>query len=285
MTVNTVTLKGNEIPKVLQQIPQPPKQLFVAGNLEPLLKRPRLAVIGSRRISPYGKSVTQSLTQAVAKQDVVIISGLALGADGVAHQAALDAGGQTIAVLPAGLDRIYPTSHYQLAQQILVHGGALVTEYPPRSEPYPVNFLARNRLVSGLSNGVLITEAAERSGTLATANFALEQGRTVMAVPGNTTSPLSVGTNNLIKTGAITVTEPADIFNALHLNVTTEINEVTAHNEAEHIILKLLQSGITDGAELQTRSGLTAANFNQTLTMLEITGRIQALGANHWRIR
>ncbi len=285
MNVKTVTLKGNGLPRVLREIPNSPQQLFVAGNLHELLKHPCLAVVGSRKVSPYGRQVTRSLAEAMAGQGIVIISGLAIGADGIAHQAALDACGQTIAVLPAGLDRIYPASHHQLAMKILEQGGALVTEYPPGSEPYPSNFLARNRIVSGLSDGVLITEAAERSGTLATANFALEQGKSVMSVPGNINSPLSVGTNNLIKTGATPVADAEDILGTMNLELKNIQKEVIAHNETEQTILDLLQTGLTDGAELQQESKLDPALFNQTLTMLEITGRIKSLGANHWSIR
>lgn len=284
MDVKKLTLKDPTFPEVLRDIPDPPKQLFVLGDLTPLLAKPKLAVVGSRKVSPYGRGVTSSLAGAAARYGIVIISGLAIGADAVAHQAALDAGGQTIAVLPTSLDRIYPASHHHLAKQILEKGGALVSEYSDGSEVYKLNFLARNRLVSGLSDGVLITEAAERSGTLATANFALEQGRVVMAVPGNISNPLSVGTNNLIKTGATPVTQLEDIFAALDLTLKDVQSEVLAHNETEQAILELMKAGMTDGAALQVKSKLDPAVFNQTLTMLEITNRIKPLGNNHWRI-
>ncbi len=285
MNVKMLALKDIGIPGVLQNIPNPPRQLFVAGPLDELLNRPCLAIVGSRKVSPYGKLVTQTLAETTARHGIVILSGLAIGADGVAHQAALDAGGQTIAVLPAGLERIYPASHQQLAMKILDQGGALVTEYPPGSEPYPSNFLARNRIVSGLSDGVLITEAAERSGTLATANFALEQGRSVMAVPGNVNSLLSVGTNNLIKAGATPVTKVEDIFEALGLEAIATQKEVVANNEAEQRILELMQNGLTDLAELQQQSTLAPAIFNQTLTMLEISGRVRPIGAGQFTLR
>lgn len=284
-TVKKLTLKGDGIPEILRQIPDPPEVLFVMGDLSSLLEKPRLAVVGSRKVSPYGKAITASLTEAVARQGVVIVSGLALGVDGLAHQAALNAPGRTIAVLPGGLDQVYPSTHYHLAQRILKQGGALVTEYPEGSEPYKFNFIARNRLVSGLSDGVLITEASAKSGTMHTAGFALDQGKTVLAVPGNITSPLSEGTNNLIKSGASPVTGPQDIFAALKIEASKEQLEIIANNEAEHIILNLLKNGLTDSSELQARSQLTPAVFNQTLTMLEITGRIKPLGANHWTIR
>ncbi len=286
MNVKTLKLTGKQIPEVLQQIPDPPKQLYVCGNLNELLDSLCLAVVGSRKVTPYGKAVTNSLVGAMARQGIVIVSGLALGVDGLAHQAALQVHAKTIAVLPCGLDRIYPASHYQLARQIIEQGGALVSEYPEGTEPFPINFIGRNRLVSGLSSGVLITEAGERSGTLHTANFALEQGRTVMAVPGNITNPLSVGTNSLIKTGAAAITQPEDILAALDLElVEKETQEIVADNSNELAVLELLKDGVTDSAELQQRSQLKPSVFSQTLTMLEITGRIKALGAGHWTIR
>jgi DNA processing protein len=275
-------LKGSEIPQILQTIPSPPKELFIIGDLEALLAKPRLSVVGSRKVTPYGKQVTEQLIEAVAAAGVVIISGLAIGVDGIAHNATLGVGSKTIAVLPAGLDQIYPSSHQQLAHRIVEQGGALISEYPDGTPPFKTNFIARNRLVAGLGDAVLITEAAAKSGTLHTVNFALEQGKPVLAVPGNITSPQSEGTNNLIKTGAAPVTNPRDIFEALNIEANPESQEIVAGNESEHTILLLLQEGISDGHELLERSGIPPALFNQTLTMLEITGRIKPLGNNHW---
>jgi DNA processing protein len=283
--VNTLTLTSSAYPEILREIAKPPKQLYALGNITELLTRPRLAVVGSRKVSIYGRQVTQQLARDTAARGIVIVSGLALGVDGIAHQAAIDAGGKTIAVLPTGLDRIYPASHHQLAKKILETGGALITEYPNGTEPFKTNFIARNRIVSGVSDGVLITEAAEKSGTLHTANFALEQGKTVMAVPGNINSPLSAGTNNLIKAGAIPVTNVQDIFHALDLNIGTQLTmDVVGATIEESILLELLASGITESAELLTKSGLEPAMFNQTMTMLEINGKARPLGAGHWTI-
>jgi DNA processing protein len=284
MKINKVLLNASAFPEVLRQIPSPPKELYILGDLEPLLEKPRLSVVGSRKVTPYGKKVTTDLVRAVAGQGVVIISGLALGVDALAHRAALDAGGYTIAVLGCGLDKPQPTTNTQLAREILQKGGALISEYPEGTPPLRPHFVARNRLVSGLGDGVLITEAAAKSGTLHTANFALDQGKTVMAVPGNITSELSKGTNSLIKTGAITVTEAQDILTALGLDSAKENHEVLAGNEQEEAILVHLRRGITDGSELQLLSKLDAVLFNQTLTMLEITGKIRPLGAGHWSI-
>lgn len=284
MKIQAITTRSKAFPELLTHIPDPPKQLFVLGDMETVLMRHRLAVVGSRKVTPYGRAVTTKLTQEVASKGVAIISGLALGVDALAHQAALDAGGVTLAVLACGLDAPYPATHRQLARNILRQGGALLSEYPEGTPPLPHHFIARNRLVSGLCDAVLITEASEKSGTLHTANFALEQGRTVMAVPGNITSQASMGTNNLIKAGATPVTSADDILEALGLEGSQEQLEILGTTEEESIILRLLQSGTTDGSELQVLSKLDPALFNQTLTMLEITGKIRPTGAGHWTV-
>jgi DNA processing protein len=216
---------------------------------------------------------------------VVIVSGLALGIDAIAHKAALEAGGGIIVVLAHGLDTIQPATNYALAKRIVASGGVLVSEYPARTPPVPLNFIARNRLVSGLSDGVLITEAAARSGTMHTANFALEQGKTVMSVPGSIFNPLSEGTNNLIKTGAVPVTTSRDVLFALGLSEARQPDaEVFGDNEAETAILRLLRQGVSETAELLTKTGLDTATFNQAVTMLEINGKIRPLGGGQWTL-
>jgi DNA processing protein len=281
-SMHCLKLTDADYPEYLQNIASPARQLYYIGDLLPLLAMPRLAIIGSRRVTPYGRGVTQKLAEAAAAKGVVIVSGLALGVDGIAHQAALDAGGKTIAVLAGGLDKIHPSSHHRMAEEIIRTGGAIITEYPLGTTPFKQYFVARNRIVSGISDAVLITEAADKSGTLHTANFALEQGRTVMAVPGNITSLLSAGTNNLIKTGAIPVTDPSDILQALNISESPQRTVRVAATEEEAVILQLLEEGISDGSELLLRSRLSAPQFNQTLTMLEITGKVRPLGAGHW---
>lgn len=279
-----LTLKGSTL-TVFQGLAQKPQQLRIAGDdFTGLLRLPRLAVVGSRKVTPYGRGVTEMLVSYLASRGVVIVSGLALGVDSIAHQACLDAGGKTIAVLPAGLERIYPASHTNLAHSILESGGALVTEYDEDMEPYPGNFLQRNRIIAALSEAVVVTEAAARSGSLNTANHALELGKPVFAIPGNITSPLSAGCNNLIKAGAIPVTSPEDILNNLGWENTEKKRQVMGNNAEERIIIDLLQSGLSDGAEILNISGLDPGQFNRTLTMLEITGRIRPTGANHWSL-
>lgn len=285
MKVKKLTLTDSEFPEILKTIPQPPKILYVMGDLQPLLEMPRVAIVGSRKVTPYGRHVTQMFAGDLARAGVVIVSGLALGTDSIAHEACLDEGGKTIAILPTSLDNIYPSSHRGLAQRILQSGGVLISEYESAMPGLKQNFIERNRLVSGISDGVLIPEAAIKSGTLHTANFALDQGKTVMAVPGNITSATSEGTNNLLKTGAIMVTETTDALTALHLT-SKDIQQALplAANEAEQAILSFIAAGTSDGSALLAESGLTPSEFNQTLTMLEITGKIRALGAGNWGI-
>lgn len=281
-----LTLGSAEYPESLQRISSPPRQLYHRGSdLSELLKRPRLAVVGSRNVSPYGQRVTIELATQLAAQGIVIISGLALGVDALAHQAALNAEGLTIAVLPSSVERPYPATNRRLSQQIVDRGGSLVSEYQEDSVNFKQNFVARNRLVAGLAQAVLITEASEKSGTLHTARFALEQGKEVLAVPGNITNRGSVGANNLIKAGAHPVTSYEDVLHVLGLRTReTRVKRVVGRNQNEQQILDLLAQGIGDGDELQQMSQLDIAPFNQVITMLEIGGKIRSLGANQWTL-
>jgi len=286
VAIKPYTLQQKDIPDVLKNIAWPPKQLHVLGNLERLMDTPRVAIVGSRKVSPYGRQITQNLAEEMAHSGITIISGLALGLDAIAHRAALDAGGKCIAVLPTSLHQIYPASHRQLAEDIVASGGALVSEYDKGTVSFKSNFVARNRLVSGLSDGVLVTEAALKSGYLHTAKFALDKGRTVMAVPGNITSVTSQGTNNLIKSGAVVVTELADILTALHLTPKDLQRQLPLGDNAdEQAIIDIIASGVHDSSAILAQSGIPASLFNQTLTMLEITGKVHPMGAGNWGLR
>jgi DNA processing protein len=277
-----LTLTNTQLPDRLTAIASPPKVLYVDGDLNNVLQRPTIAIVGSRKVSAYGRDVTKRLARELAEQGMVIISGLAFGVDSIAHQAVLDAGGQTIAVLPSPLESIYPASHRQLAKRIVEQGGALVTEYPAGTESFKGNFVARNRIIAGLADATLVTEAALKSGSLHTARFALNAGRDVLSVPGNITSPTSEGTNNLIKHGATPVTSVDDVLFILGIDRSATKAVPKGSNEAEQTILNLLYTGVVDGAQLQAKSGLSIEQFNQHLTMLEITGKIRSLGANQW---
>lgn len=287
MKVKELTLTPPSFPLKLQQISDPPDKLYLQGtnDINELLACPCITVVGSRKVSPYGKTVTYDLVTQLASARLTIISGLALGVDSIAHRAALHAGGATIAVLPTSLEAIYPAAHRGLARDICQQGGALVTECAPGTRTYASNFIARNRIAAAFGDAVLITEAATRSGTLSTARFALEQGKEVFAVPGNITSPTSVGTNTLIKSGATPVTCAADILQALGLRQPQKGKQAPAsHDPHEQTLLTLIYEGVFEGSTLLARSGLDIQAFNQTLTMLEIQGRIQPLGANRWAL-
>lgn len=276
-------LNSSDIPLKLQSLPQPPEQLFTEGAFAELLQRPLVGIVGSRKVSPYGRQVTDRLATELSRRGVVVVSGLALGVDSIAHKAAIEAGGQTIAVLPGPLDQIYPATHSPLARRIITTGGALVTEYPAGTPTMRHHFIARNRLIAGLADVLLVTEAALKSGSLHTARFALEQGKDVLAVPGNITSATSEGTNNLIKAGAEVATRAEDILLAVGLPDETRLAPV-GDTPAEQVILDLLAAGIQDGNVLHRQSNLPIQAFNQSLTMLEINGKVRALGANRWSL-
>jgi len=286
--MDTIAISSDSklFPKRLQHLAQPPKQLFCSGQpLAELLTRPTLGIVGARKVTAYGTSVTNDLAGAAARHGLVVVSGLALGVDSIAHTAAIKSGGGTVAVLPSGVKAIYPASHHHLAKQIREGVGVLVSEYPDDQRPERGSFIARNRIIAGLSDALLVTEAAEKSGSLHTARFALELGRTVMAVPGNITSALSAGTNNLIKAGAIPVTCIEDILHAMGLTSTRkERTEYYPENEAEQQIIALLGGGIANGDDLLAASKLSAQVFNQHLTMLELKGVISPLGNNAWQL-
>jgi len=284
MKINTFSPDEHEFFQIIDTIASKPKTLYFIGTL-PTKRRPVVGIVGTRKPTAYGKEVTFDLAYKLAQKGVVIVSGLALGVDAIAHKAAIEAGGTTIAVMAGGLDDIYPRTHRQLAQDILTSGGALISEYPPGTPSRDFQFLARNRIVSGLSDAIVVTEAASRSGTLATVAHALDQNREVFAVPGNITSPMSVGPNRLIQQGAHPVTAVVDILQVIAPQLSdaqTSLNLGT--NPMEIQVIDLLRSGIRDGDQLQQASSLTPSNFSQTLTMLEIQGLIRGLGGNQWTI-
>jgi DNA processing protein len=285
MKINRATPAKHNYLQLLANITASPKQIFIMGKL-PSQRVPSVAIVGTRKPSSYGKEVTQQLSYDLARKGIVIISGLALGVDGIAHRAALEAGGTTIAVLANGLPQIYPATHKDLADQIIQSGGAILSEYEPETAARSYQFLQRNRIVSGLSDAIIITEAAARSGTLNTAMHALEQGKEVFVVPGNITSPLSTGCNTLLKQGARPVTSVDDILEIIAPELLQPQTSLALGNTPlETAIITLLQNGIRDGDELQQQSKSSVSDFNTALTMMEINGVIRGLGANQWTLR
>jgi len=282
MDVNILTLNSPGYPQVLADIHSPPSQIYWAGA-EPYgwLDKPKVAIVGSRKASPYGRAVTAKLATQLSEAGVVIISGLAYGIDVYAHQAALAVGGVTVAVLGTSLDQIYPAAHVHIAQQI-TQNGTLISEYGSEAIGFKSNFIARNRIVSGLADVLLITEAAVNSGSLHTARFALEQGKTVMAVPGNINSLTSEGCNNLIKSGALPVTSADDIFFALGLDPQNKHQRVIQGTEDEQLVFNFIKDGVCAQEDLASASRLEGPVLASTLTMLEISGHIRPAGSGNW---
>lgn len=286
MKINETTPDKHKFLQITAHIPMPPKTLFYIGAL-PTKRVPTIAIVGTRKPTAYGTEVTNRLAYDLAAKGVVVVSGLALGVDALAHKAALQAKGVTIAVLPCGLNTIAPRTNRGLAIDIISNGGALLSEYAPGAEvSWKSNMLERNRLVSGLSDAILITEANAHSGTLNTAAHALAQGKTVFVVPGNITSPLSAGCNNLLKQGATPVTEAADILQVIAPDlVEPQAALALGSNPLETAVIELLQSGLRDGEHIQKQLNLATGEFNSTLTMLELQGIIRPLGANQWTLK
>lgn len=289
MEINRIRPDEHIFTQRLASIANPPKSLCFMGNL-PDSGAPVAAIVGSRKPSAYGREVTEQLASDLAKAGCIIVSGLALGIDGIAQRAALEAGGTVIGVIPNELPDISPQTNYKLAMNIIKNGGAILSEWK-KGDGKIVNrwsFLERNRLVSGLADAVIITEAAERSGTLNTAAHALSQGRDVFAVPGNITSPLSAGCNALLKQGACPATEAKDILQIVapeQLKASSQSQLPLGSSPEETIIINLIAGGVRSGDQLQQRSGLSASNFSTALTMLEINGVIKPLGANNWALK
>jgi DNA processing protein len=284
--VNSLKLNDPCYPEVLKHITKPPKLLFWTGeNPQNWLDIPKVAIVGSRKISPYGSSVTVKLATELSEAGIAVISGLAFGVDAAAHFAAVDAGGLAIAVLPTSLDNIQPVSNQHLARKIIESGGTLISEYSNTSSITKANFIERNRIVSGLCDVLLITEAAVNSGSLHTARYALEQGKTVLAVPGNITSPTSEGTNNLIKSGAIPVTNTDDVFFALKVNpAKLRQKRVFRGTPKEEKVLKLISEGVRVQEDLALATKMDGAAIGSILTILEINGHIRSQGAGQWTI-
>ena len=269
----------------LAHIPKAPQSIYVRGKL-PETRIPTVSIVGSRKPTAYGREVAARISSELARKGVVIVSGLALGIDAIAHQAAIDAGGTTIAVLPNSVDKIYPRTNQGLAERIIESGGAVMSEYEPPTDFASWNLLARNRIVSGLADAVIIVEAASRSGTLATATHALAQGKAIFAVPGNITSPLSVGCNRLIQQGAIPLINSDDVLETIAPDLLKPQAQLAlGDSPLESKIIELLQSGLRDGDEIQMSAKADPAEFNQALTMMEINGTITALGANQWTLK
>lgn len=278
---SALTLEDADYPPLLKELPDAPPVLYVQGTLS---ERDRwaIALVGTRKASHYGRDTAFQLAFDLAREGLTVVSGLALGIDAAAHQGALEAGGRTIAVLPCGIDTIYPPEHRQLARQV-ADRGALVTEFPPGTGAESKNFPPRNRLISGLSLGVVVVEAPEKSGALLTAESAAEQGREVFAVPGPATSASSRGSNRLIQDGAKLVMSIDDILTELNLTreaaqTRVEVAQIAPSSDQERQILQQLGTEPVHIDELCRQLSLPVAAVSGTLALMELKGMVRQVG-------
>ena len=271
-------------PARLKEIADPPFLIYMRGSIN--WDQMMIGVVGSRNMTDYGVETTEKIASDLSANGVIVVSGLALGIDAIAHRATINEGGTTLAVLGNGLDRIYPSTNLGLAREILEHG-AIISEYPCGVKPALYTFPSRNRIISGLCQGIVVTEAAEGSGSLITARSALEQNREVFAVPGSIFNLNSVGPNSLIKMGAHPLTSVQDIFDEFglsHPEVATNFREVVGATEDEKMIIEILQLEPKHIDEIIKISGLPHAAVSSTLTIMEIGGKIKHLGNMTFRL-
>lgn len=301
---DVLILDDGSYPALLREIDDPPPVLYVKGDWQACFDQPGVGVIGSRMCSTYGENASEMLARDLASRGICIISGLARGIDAAAHRGAIAGNGKTIAVLGTGIDSVYPRENNRLTKDILTSGGALVTQFPLGTPPIAENFPYRNRIISGLSLGVLIVEASERSGSLITARLATEQNREVMAVPGNITSGNSFGTNYLIKSGAKLVQQWQDVVAELPSEISASIlpprieeaKPETAERQPElmpsdmtenerSVWMLLTPDGATHIDSLLEVSGLSFGDLNSALVALDIRDLIRVLPGKHYARR
>ncbi len=285
--IGMIALDDGSYPPLLKDLASAPYLIYVRGNRD-ILSDKSLAVVGSRKFTEYGKRATEKLCRDLVRAGLTIVSGLALGIDAIAHRETLDAGGTTIAVLGTGIDdeTIYPRDNFNLAKSIIASGGALITEYPPKTPSLKQNFPARNRIMAGLSLGTLVVEAAFDSGSLITAGLALEFGREVFAVPGSVFSAQSEGANYLIKNGAKLASSSSDILEELRLGSPAKKSSASREYEPKSEEEKKLWNVIgTDPLHVDRISKMTKLNpaiVNSVLAMMEIQGAVRNIGGQNY---
>jgi DNA processing protein len=277
--ITVLTWEDRTYPQRLKSIEQPPPVLYVRGELLPEDDW-AVAIVGTRRVTPYGRQITEEVAGVLARNGISVISGLARGVDAVAHQVAVKSGGRTIGVLGCGVDRIYPPEHRALAEQMMACG-AVISDYVPGTPPDSSNFPPRNRIISGLSMAVVVVEAGETSGALITAEFAAEQGREVFAVPGNIFAPQSKGTNRLIQNGARPLLDARDVLDVLNLARIPQQRAARATLPPEPIearIYEALGDEPVHVDELRARTGLPVEKVSAALVMMELKGLARHVG-------
>ncbi|MGL6174294.1 MAG: DNA-processing protein DprA [Cellulosilyticaceae bacterium] len=286
--IQIIDIGEKEYPEELKQIINPPMVLFAQGNIQ-YLNSPAIAIVGARKCSEYGFEIAKKIAKELAQRGIVVVSGMALGIDEAAHRGALEIG-HTVAVLGTGVSVCYPKKNYELYRRI-PNKGCLVSEYLPHTEPMPFQFPQRNRIISGISVGTVLVEAAEKSGSLITADLALEQNKLVFAVPGNVNSKLSKGTNHLIQQGAKLITNSQDIMDELPSYIMKKIDlgnknliklDCNLLDKVEIMVYDCLSWQPKEINELITNTGITSETINTILLKLEIKGLIQRLPGNRY---
>src|SRR5687768_1433029 len=281
--IKILTWEDETYPQRLKEIEQPPPVLYLRGEYLPddLFA---VAVVGTRRVTTYGRQITEELAAYLAANGITVISGLARGVDAVAHQTALKAGGRTIGVLGSGVDKIYPPEHRALAEKMM-GSGAILSDYAPGTPPDASNFPPRNRIISGLSLAVVVIEAAETSGALITAEFAAEQGREIFAVPGSILAPQSKGTNKLIQNGALPLLTPADLMQALDLTrmgAQKSARKILPSDETEARVLGVLGDEPMHVDDIRQQADLPIEKISATLALMELKGMVRQVGGMNY---
>ena len=277
--IQILTWEDQGFPQRLRDVENAPPVLYIRGELAPEDEWAE-AVVGTRRVTAYGRQVTEHICRVLAQSGVTVVSGLARGVDSIAHQTALEAGGRTLAVLGCGVDRVYPPEHRQLAEKIIA-SGALISDYPVGTPPEARNFPPRNRIIAGLSLATVVVEAGERSGALITAEFALEQGREIFAVPGNILAPQSRGTNRLIQQGAHPLLHPEEILETLELTLISEHRQartVLPGDATEAQLFEILGPDPMHVDEIRARTNLPIEKVTAALAMMELKGLVRQAG-------
>jgi len=281
--ITILTWMDEAYPARLKEIDQPPPVLYIHGEylMDDLFA---VAIVGTRKVTPYGRQVTEEIASYLASNGITVVSGLARGVDAVAHQAALKAGGRTIAVLGSGVDKIYPPEHRGLAEQMMTRG-AVISDYAVGTPPDASNFPPRNRIISGLSLAVVVIEAAETSGALITAEFAAAQGREIFAVPGSILAPQSKGTNRLIQNGALPLLTPVDLMQALDLtrmDKQKSARKILPSDETEALVLKALGTEPLHVDEIRNQADLPIEKISAALAMMELKGMVRQVGGMNY---
>jgi DNA processing protein len=280
--MQVIHIKHKDYPPLLKQVHNPPTKLYLLGKLP---DRPTVAIVGTRKPTAYGEMVAYRIAADLARAGVCVVSGLAYGIDSIVHRAALEAGGQTLAVLGSGLDNCYPARHLPLMKEIVATGGGAISEYEPNVSPLKHHFPARNRIIAGLSEATIVAEADAKSGSLITAQLALDEGRVVMAVPGPITSARSAGPNNLLKIGATAITSAADVCACLGFEklAPDEPAANTGQLSAQaRLILESLSECPKTTDDLAACVHLSTPALLSTLTLLELQGQVRSSSGSTW---